>query len=75
MRMYTDQPCVQLYSGNFMKNPDYPFKGGYPQHTQNALCLETQHMPDSMNHDNFTDCLLRPGETYSYTTVYAFSVR
>ena len=75
MRMYTDQPCVQLYSGNFMKNPDYPFKGGYPQHTQNALCLETQHMPDSMNHDNFTDCLLRPGEVYSYTTVYAFSVR
>lgn len=73
MRMLTNQPCVQLYSGNFMKNPDYPFKGGYSQHTQNAVCLETQHMPDSPNHENFTDCLLRPGEMYDYTTVYAFS--
>ena len=73
MRMLTNQPCVQLYTGNFLKNPEHPFKGGYPQATQNAMCLETQHMPDSPNHDNFTDCLLRPGEKYDYTTVYAFS--
>ena len=74
MRVLTNQPCVQLYTGNFLKNPEHPFKGGYPQATQNALCLETQHMPDAPNHENFTDCLLRPGETYDYTTVYAFSV-
>jgi aldose 1-epimerase len=73
MRMLTNQPCVQLYTGNFLKNPEHPFKGGYPQATQNAMCLETQHMPDSPNHENFTDCLLRPGEKYDYTTVYAFS--
>lgn len=73
MRMLTNQPCVQLYTGNFLNNPLYPFKGGYPQATQNALCLETQHMPDAPNHENFTDTLLRPGETYDYTTVYAFS--
>ncbi len=73
MRVLTDQPCVQLYTANFMKNAAYPFKGGYPQHPQNALCLETQHMPDSPNHDHFTDALLRPGEKYDFTTVYAFS--
>ena len=74
MCVLTNQPCVQLYTGNFLKNPLYPFKGGYPQATQNAMCLETQHMPDSPNHPNFTDSLLRPGEKYDYTTVYAFSV-
>jgi len=73
MQMFTNQPCVQLYTGNFLKNPDHPFKGGYPQATQNAMCLETQHMPDAPNHENFTDCLLRPGEKYDYTTVYAFT--
>jgi len=45
----------------------------YPQKTQHALCLETQVMPDSMNHENFTNCILRPGEVYDYTTVYVFS--
>ena len=74
MRLLTDQPCVQLYTANFMKNPLYPFKGGYPQKGQNALCLETQHMPDAPNHEEFTDTRLRPGEIYDYTTVYAFSV-
>ncbi len=73
MKMYTNQPAVQLYSANFMKNELYPFKGGFPQHTQNALCLETQHMPDSINHENFTNVVLKPGEEYNYTTVYAFS--
>jgi len=73
MRVLTDQPCVQLYTSNFTNNPDHPFKGGCPQHPQNAICLETQHMPDSPNHEEFTDCLLRPGEKYDYTTVYAFS--
>ena len=72
--MYTNQPCVQLYTANFMKNPDYPFKGGYPQHAQNAVCLETQHMPDSINHNGFTDVVLRVGEEYNYTTVYAFEL-
>ncbi len=72
MSVITNQPCVQLYSGNFMKNPDYPFKGGFPQHTQNALCLETQHMPDAIHHPNFTSVVLKPDEEYDYTTVYAF---
>ncbi|MBE6580541.1 MAG: galactose mutarotase [Ruminococcaceae bacterium] len=75
MTTKTTLPAVQFYSGNFLNNPDHPFKGGYPQALQNALCLETQKMPDSINHDNFTDVRLFPGEAYDHTTVYAFGVR
>lgn len=73
MELYTNQPCVQLYTGNFLTNEKYPFKGGYPQSIQTFVCLETQHMPDSINQSNFTDCVLRPGEKYDYTTEYRFS--
>ncbi len=75
MEVYTNQPCVQLYTGNFLTNSEYPFKGGYPQRKQTLLCLETQHMPDSINRKNFTDCVLRPEEKYDYTTEYRFSVK
>ena len=75
MEVYTDQPCVQLYTGNFLNNEKYPFKGGFAQRPQSFVCLETQHMPDSINHENFTDCTLSPGEVYDYTTVYKFSQR
>ena len=75
MAVYTNQPCVQFYSGNFLTNAEFPFKGGYPQQKQTLLCLETQHMPDSINHPNFTNCVLKPGEVYDYTTEYRFSVK
>ena len=75
MKVYTNQPCVQFYSGNFLNNVDHPFKGGYPQKKQTFICLETQHMPDSINHANFTDSVLKVGEVYDYTTEYRFSVR
>lgn len=74
MEVYTNQPCVQFYSGNFMKNEQYPFKGGHRQVPQSAFCLETQHMPDAINHSKFTDVTLNPGEKYDYTTIYKFSV-
>ena len=74
MVVYTDAPCVQFYSANFMTNPDYPFKGGYPQQAQNAFCLETQKMPDSPNRENFTSVTLDAGEVYSTKTVYKFLV-
>lgn len=76
MEMYTNQPCVQLYTANFLKNPCFPLRGGNPQKTQTAFCLETQKMPDSIHHQgepDFTDSVLRPGEKYDYTTVYKFS--
>lgn len=75
MQIFTDRPCIQLYTGNVMTEP-VPFKGGYPQQKYHAVCLETQSMPDSVHHQNeedFTDCILRPGEIYDYTTVYKFS--
>ena len=75
MEMYTNQPCVQFYSGNFLTNAKYPFRGNVPQKIQMAFCLETQHMPDSVNHDNFTNCVLKPGEVYDFTTEYRFGVK
>ena len=75
MQVYTNQPCVQFYSGNFLDDPDHPLKGGYPQNKQSLFCLETQKMPDAINHSNFDNVVLCPGETYDYTTVYQFSVK
>ena len=75
MHVLTNQPCVQFYTGNFMANPEHPFKGGYPQNRQNAFCLETQHMPDSIHHPNFTNVTLKPGQVYDYTTVYRFDIQ
>jgi aldose 1-epimerase len=72
MEMYTNQPCVQFYSGNFLGNEKYPFKNNCVQNKQIAFCLETQHMPDAINHDNFTSVILNPEEKYDYTTIYKF---
>lgn len=72
MEMYTNQPCVQFYSGNFLTNEKYPFKNNCSQNKQMAFCLETQHMPDAINHDNFTSVILNPEEKYDYTTIYKF---
>lgn len=75
MQVYTNQPCVQLYTGNFLKNPKHPMAGGYPQIPQTAFCLETQKMPDAINREDFDEVILSPGERYDYTTVYKFSIR
>ena len=75
MELYTDQPCVQVYTGNFLTNQEFFFKGGYPQAPQTFVCLETQAMPDSPNKKHFTDCTLRPREVYDYTTEYRFFVK
>ena len=73
MRVSTDQPGVQFYSANYLK--DLAGKGGriYGKHA--GLCLETQHFPDSPNQPSFPSTVLRPGETFRSTTVHAFSVR
>ncbi len=73
MRVYTDQPCVQLYTANMIDENGRPFKGGVPQRKHCALCLETQAMPDSINHAGFTDVVLLPGEAYDRTTIYEFT--
>lgn len=75
MRTLTNMPCVQLYSSGGVRNAAFPLKGGYPQSPESFICLETQKMPDSINQPHFTNVVLRPGEVYDYTTVYAFGVR
>ncbi len=74
MSVITDQPAIQLYSGNGMGG-DICFKNGVKQVRRGAICLETQHAPDSPNHAEWPTTKLAAGEKYDTTTVYAFSVR
>ena len=73
MELYTNQPAVQVYSANFLEDDGNRLKGGLKKSTQIALCLETQCMPDSMNHEDFTPCTLDVGEVYDYTTIFKFT--
>lgn len=67
----TDQPGLQFYSGNFLKGQTG--KDGKTYAYRSGLCLEAQHFPDSVHHDNFPSILLNSGETYRQTTVYRFA--
>ena len=73
LKTYTDMPAVQLYSGNFLGNKEFPFRGGERQIKRAAFCLETEAYPDSVNHPHFTNTVLRPGEEYKTATVYEFT--
>ncbi len=68
----TTQPGVQFYSGNFLDGK--PAGEGTVFGYRTALCLETQHYPDSPNQASFPNTILRPGERYSQTTVLSFRV-
>ena len=74
MEMFTDQPGVQIYTGNWMtgnfvaKNDMY-----YPE--RSAVCFETQHYPDSINKPDYPSVVLRPGEVFNSKTTYKFSIR
>ena len=70
MSVHTDQPGVQLYTGNYLDG--FPGRDGVAYGRHHALCLETQHFPDSANHAHFPSTLLRPGETYRHFTVHEF---
>ena len=74
MQVLTDQPGLQFYSGNFL-NGTITGKGGVVYGHRTALCLETQHFPDSPNKPNFPSTTLRPGQVYKQTTIYKFSVK
>ena len=73
MELFTDQPGLQLYTGNFLK--DTAGKDGIVFRRRSGLCLETQNFPDAPNHSNFPSAVLNEGELYSKTTVYKFSVK
>jgi aldose 1-epimerase len=73
MEVFTTQPGIQFYSGNFLDG-SLKGKGGVRYQQYQALCLETQHYPDSPNQPNFPSTVLRVGETYHETTSYKFTI-
>jgi aldose 1-epimerase len=74
MEVFTSEPAVQFYSGNFL-NGTLTGKYGTVYNKRFGLCLETQHYPDSPNQPKFPSVELSPGETYTSQTVYKFSVK
>jgi aldose 1-epimerase len=72
--IFTDQPGIQFYSGNFLDGT-ITGKGGRVYQHRYGLCLETQHFPDSPNHAAFPTTILRPGERYESRTVFRFGVK
>jgi aldose 1-epimerase len=73
LEIFTTQPGIQFYSGNFLDGSVIG-KGGVPYQKRTGLCLETQHYPDSPNHEFFPSIVLKPGEIYRQATIFKFSV-
>lgn len=71
MDIYTVEPGLQFYGGNFMQS-QHTFKGRGKDDFRTAFCLETQHFPDSPNQPSFPSTELNPGQTYKTTSVYRF---
>jgi aldose 1-epimerase len=71
MEMFTSEPAVQLYTGNFLDGKTVG-KGGAVYRQHGGFCLEAQHSPDSVNQPNFPSIILRPGQTYRQSTLYRF---
>lgn len=74
LEVFTTEPGVQLYTGNFLDGTLTGKRGGV-YHRHAGFCLETQHYPDAVNHPNFPSIILRPGHTYHQTTVHKFSAK
>ncbi len=76
MEVKTTEPGLQVYTANSLtgKGTDIG-KAGKPYPSRSAICLETQHFPDSPHHPNFPTTVLNPGEDYESTTIYQFSVQ
>ena len=73
LEVYTNEPGIQIYTGNFL-NGTVKGKGGVVYQQRSAICLETQHYPDSPNKAHFPSVILEPGQTYQSTCVYKFGV-
>ncbi len=76
MEVKTTEPGLQVYTANNLSGKENEIgKGGVPYLSRSAICLETQHFPDSPNHPNFPSTVLNPGEDYVSTTIYKFGVK
>jgi aldose 1-epimerase len=74
MTIFTDQPGMQFYSGNFLDG-SIKGKNGISYHYRTGLCLEAQYFPDSPNKPEFPSVTLRPEQKYKQTTIYHFSIK
>lgn len=74
MEVFTQEPGLQFYGGNFMQSKN-TIKGGAKDDFRTAFCLETQHFPDSPNQPSFPSTILEPGKEYKTSSVYKFSVK
>lgn len=74
MQVFTSEPGLQFYTGNFLTGKDHDGKVKAVYGYRSAFCMETQHFPDSPNQPAFPPTVLRPGVTYHSTTTYKFSV-
>lgn len=74
MKVYTTEPGLQFYGGNFMQAKN-AFKSGAKDSYRTAFCLETQHFPDAPNQKNFPSIALDPGQEYHTSTIYQFDVK
>ena len=74
LEVLTTEPGLQFYSGNFLDGK-VRGKGNKPYVHRSALCLETQHFPDSPNHPSFPSTILQPGKPYRSTTIFRFFAR
>lgn len=74
MEIWTSEPGLQFYSGNFLQG-NLVGKSGKAYVHRGGLCLETQHFPDSPNKPDFPSTILKPGEEYNTTTVYHFKTK
>ena len=74
MEVYTTEPGVQFYTGNFLDG-SLTGKNGVVYERRHGFCLETQHFPNSPNEPGFPSTILRPDETYRTRTIYAFTTR
>ena len=74
MEVWTDQPAIQFYGGNFFGGTTCG-KYGKPLRYRESIALETQKYPDTPHHSNFPTTLLNPGEDYTHTCIYRFGVK
>ena len=72
MEVFTTEPGLQLYTGNWLNGFEGAHHATFP--ARSAICFEAQHFPDSPNRSYFPDCVLKPEEEYTQTTLYKFGV-
>lgn len=80
LEVYSNQPGVQFYTANFLPDATSPIPGirgkaGKEYFKHGAFCLETQNYPDAINHPNFPDSVIKPGQLYEHVVIYKFTTQ